>query len=219
MTMADATIKCPCWILAISVLALAGCEAEPDVGYDTGQDGYGDVGADLSEIQFKDTAETNTDSPAEEISKLSFSDADGNTVKLADFQGEKNVVLVITRGYNGTICPFCTAQTSRLVRNHEEFAKRNAEVVVVYPGKANSARDFQAKIVESSDVVGLPFAIFLDENLAAVDRLGIRSELAKPSTYILDREGKLRFAYVGRTPSDRPSLKAIYKQLDLIEQQ
>ena len=46
------------------------------------------------------------------------------------------------------------------------------------------------------------------------DRLGIRADLALPSTYILDRDGKVRLAYVGATLTDRPSVKAMLDQLD-----
>ncbi len=65
----------------------------------------------------------------------------------------------------------------------------------------------------------IPYSFVLDEGLDFVDRLMIRGDLAKPSTYILDASGTLRFAYVGTTPSDRPSLKAMLDQLDRIEQE
>ena len=56
--------------------------------------------------------------------------------------------------------------------------------------------------------------VLVDRDCSACDRLGIRADLAKPSTYILDTRGKLVYAYVGVTTSDRPSLKAILAQLD-----
>jgi peroxiredoxin len=54
----------------------------------------------------------------------------------------------------------------------------------------------------------------LDEDYQAVERLGIRADQAKPSTYILDKQGKVRFAYVGKDTTDRPSVKAMLDQLD-----
>ena len=54
----------------------------------------------------------------------------------------------------------------------------------------------------------------LDVELKAINTLGIRGHLAKPSTYILDKKGQVRFAYVGKTTSDRPSIKAMLKELD-----
>ena len=43
----------------------------------------------------------------------------------------------------------------------------------------------------------------------AVELLGIRKDLSKPATYILDGEGRVRFAYVGNSLADRPSVKAL----------
>ena len=52
----------------------------------------------------------------------------------------------------------------------------------------------------------IPYPILLDINLSSVDQLGIRSDLAKPSTYIIDREGRVRFAYVGESIATAPQL-------------
>ena len=59
----------------------------------------------------------------------------------------------------------------------------------------------------------VPYPILLDINLTSVDQLGIRSELAKPSTYIIDRQGRVLFAYVGESIADRPSVDSVLKQL------
>ena len=71
----------------------------------------------------------------------------------------------------------------------------------------------------ASGVSSLPFPVVLDIGLKAVDALGIRKDLAKPATYILDKTGQVRYAYVGATLSDRPSIKAILKQLDTLRQE
>ena len=59
----------------------------------------------------------------------------------------------------------------------------------------------------------IPYPVLLDINLTGVDQLGIRAELAKPSTYIIDREGRVRFAYVGESIADRPTVDSVLKQL------
>ena len=61
--------------------------------------------------------------------------------------------------------------------------------------------------------------VVLDIELKAVDSLGIRKDLSKPATYILDKAGHVRFAYVGKSLSDRPSIKAILKQLDTLKEE
>ena len=64
----------------------------------------------------------------------------------------------------------------------------------------------------------MPFPILLDEELKAVDFFKIRASLAMPSTYILDQQGQVRFAYVGTTVADRPSIDALLQQLDLLQE-
>ena len=59
----------------------------------------------------------------------------------------------------------------------------------------------------------------LDVQLKVVDQLGIRKDLSKPATYILDKEGQTRFAYVGESLADRPSVKALLEQLDLLNRE
>ncbi len=169
----------------------------------------------MKHVKFKDDVATNTNLPTN-IDQLEFVDTAGNLITLNDFKGKKNIVLVFTRGFSGKLCPFCNTQTSRLIANYEEISKRDAEVLLVYPGNREKIGQFieAAKVSEKSQVNRVPFPILLDEDLEAVQFFDISDSLALPSTYVIDMDGKLRFAYVGSNPSDRPSLKAILEQLD-----
>jgi peroxiredoxin len=173
---------------------------------------YGEAGG--SNI-FDDNAKTNTTVEPAALD-LSFTDRKGNRVDLKQYRGKKNVVLVVTRGYAGHFCPCCTSQTSRLINQYGEFARRDAEILLVFPGPKDHLEQFLQGAEERVNCDPTPFPVLLDENFTAVDKLGIRGELAKPSTYILDKQGQIRFAYVGSTYSDRPSVKALLKQLDEI---
>jgi peroxiredoxin len=168
-----------------------------------------------TEIRFRDDAQSNAKVAADDLD-LKFVDTSGKPVDLKQFRGKKNVVLVVTRGYSGSVCTYCSAQTSRLINNYPEFTRREAEVLVVFPGPGDHVQDFIKSAQSQAKNNPVPFPILLDDDFHAVDRLGIRSDLAKPSTYILDKQGQVRFAYVGTTISDRPSLKAILQQLDAI---
>lgn len=202
------------WCVAIFAtwvgLLAPGCQPGPPDPYD-----YSGV-----PINFKDQVQTNATVEEDDLN-LTFIDTKGNKVAIGDFRGKKNVVLVFTRGFPGQICPFCTAQTSRLLATYPEFTRRNAEVLAVFPGQKSRVSDF-LKAVHAQNTAGPaepPFPVLLDEELAAVDRLGIRGDLAKPSTYILDKQGRVRFAYVGAHVSDRPSIKALLQELDSIERE
>jgi hypothetical protein len=50
-----------------------------------------------------------------------------------------------------------------------------------------------------------------------VNKLGIQGDLARPSTYILDKQGAVVYGYVGETQVDRPSVKALLAQLDKLQ--
>src|SRR5262245_24524021 len=85
------------------------------------------------EKDFKDQVQANA-SPTTDLLDLEFTDAEGKPVSLKDYQGKQNVVLVFTRGFSGYVCPHCSAQTSRLITQQDEFVNRNAAVLVVFPG-------------------------------------------------------------------------------------
>lgn len=169
--------------------------------------GYETVGV------FKDDAKTNTQVNPDAL-EWTLVDTRGEKVDLKQYRGKKNLVLVFTRGFAGFVCPNCSAQTSRLISNYKEFEKRDAEVLVVFPGPSDHVSDFVQASQSAAGDAKVPFPILLDGNFSVVDKLGIRGDLAKPSTYILDKQGQVRFAYVGATTTDRPSLKAMLDQLD-----
>jgi peroxiredoxin len=185
-------------------------------------DSYGS-GNDYQAIRFKDAVQTNA-SVERDLTELPFVNADGKQVKLQDFLGEKHVIVVITRGYAGSICPYCSTQTSRLISNYAKFADENAEVVVIYPvetpddtGRLDEFLKSTRRRLSDSEM-DVPFPILLDVGLKAVDQLGIRKSLSKPATYILDKKGRIRFAYVGGTLADRPSIKAMLDQLETLNE-
>jgi peroxiredoxin len=159
-------------------------------------------------------------SVAKDEMPLKFVDTEGKEVDLASFRGKSNVVLVVVKGMpkypGGRFCPGCLAQVHSLTANHEEFKKRNAELVMVFPGSPDALPQFLAdgKVDGKGDNPRVPFALLLDKDLKAVQALGISGDLAKPSTYILDKGGNAVFAFVGETTTDRPSVQALLAQLD-----
>jgi peroxiredoxin len=91
---------------------------------------------------------------------------------------------------------------------------------VIYPLAEDADRprtqDFLARanaILKQNPQQQPPFPFLVDVGLKLVDSLGIRKNLSKPATYILDPTGAVRFSYVGETLADRPSIKALLEQL------
>jgi peroxiredoxin len=187
--------------------------------------GYGhgyDPPADHRLVHFNDTAETNTPTDVA-IKELRFSDVDGKPVELKRHLGEKNLLLVITRGYTSRgICFYCSTHTSRLVNNYEKFKERNAEVVVVFPVEQGDNKqqldEFLKATREKLDTqdAPVPFPVLLDLKLENVAKLDIKEDLSRPATYILDKKGKVQFAHLG-SDVDRPSIKALLEKLDTLK--
>ena len=181
---------------------------------------------------FRDDVVANATPAAEGFAGLAFVDAAGEPVDLERYRGSKNVVLVVTRGntsglppemHTGTICLYCASQTARLIANYDAIAAHDAEVVVVFPvmtqGDSTALDGFRKAVAadaarhDKNPAATPPFPVVLDVGLTAVDRLGLRADLSRPATYVIDKEGRVRFAYVGESAADRPSVKAILGQL------
>ncbi len=156
---------------------------------------------------------------------LKFTDTEGKEVDLTSFRNKSNVVLVVVKGLpkypGGKFCPGCLAQVSSLTANHEEFKTRNAEILMVFPGPKGALPQFlaDAKVNGDGGNPKVPFAMLLDTDLNAVKTLGISGDLAKPSTYILDKKGNVVFAYVGADTYDRPSVQSLLAQLGKLNAQ
>ncbi|MGF1581385.1 MAG: redoxin domain-containing protein [Gemmataceae bacterium] len=180
---------------------------------------------DPTEHKFSDNATNNTEIDME-LLNLEFRDRNGKLLEIKTFREKKNVVLIFMRGLTenpGGVCPYCSTQTSRLIAQYNKFKDRSSELLVVFPGSREAVQTYLAKAKQDLDSMGglesqklIPFPILLDPDFSAVKALKIQGDRAKPATYILDKKGRVRFAYVGRTTVDRPSLKAIFGELDTI---
>lgn len=187
-------------VALLIITAIAGCSRHPDDG-----------------IRFTEVTESQPIT-IEDFSELRFTDKEGNEVELSDVMTSDYLVLVITRGWYGGVCFYCASQTSRWARRFDELEPYNAQLVVIFP---TETAEEAPKLEELSKRIkrgvipneSIPYPILLDINLSSVDQLGIRSELAKPSTYIIDRSGRVRFAYVGESIADRPTVDSVLKQL------
>lgn len=169
-----------------------------------------------SETRFKNSVVSNVEVPVG-LDNLVFVDTNGDRVALESYVGKKNIVLVFTEGFaGGMLCPFCKTQTSRLVANFDRFKELDAIVLVVYPGSRDHLDEFieAAKTTEKRQVSQIPFPLVLDEELEAVKFFNISSNLAHPSTFIIDKQGDVKLAYVGADmTADRPSISAMLKIL------
>lgn len=94
---------------------------------------------------------------------------------------------------------------SQLRQRIAEFASVGAEVIAVSP-------DDQASTLGLVQRLNLPFVVLSDPELQAIDDFGARhlnephgKQIPRPAVFILDKDWRVRFAYVGDSVPDRPS--------------
>jgi peroxiredoxin len=153
------------------------------------------------------------------LARTRFLASTGETFDVKDYVGKKNVVLVVLRGLdNGRVCLGCSTQTLSISQSLDEFEKRDAVVFLIYPGAASSVPKFLDAVRDlGGTLTNLSLEILLDVDLAVVKEFKIEGRLAKPTTVILDKKGVCRFAHVGQSRSDRPTVPQMLGVLDQIK--
>lgn len=160
---------------------------------------------------------------ADQLLALPFTDELGAPVSLKELSGKKHLVIVFTRGSMASlpardrgpelpgfpkVCAYCSSQASGIAGRIADFEQQNAEVLLVFPIKQPSETADAAMLHKSTGELppSAPFTVLIDPNCAAVEKLKIQEHLAKPASFIIDKAGHLRFAYVATAGSaDRPS--------------
>ena len=132
----------------------------------------------------------------------------GDAVDLADYVGKKSVTLIVMRGFAGQVCVYCSAQTRALSEQLAKFKALGNEVIIVYPGPAETIPMF-IKAVKSVGGNAEQMNIVLDVNLSLVKNLGIIKDLSKPASIVVDKSGLVVYGYVGANMGDRPSAKEL----------
>ncbi len=145
-------------------------------------------------------------------------DREGKPASLTAWRG-KPVVLVFMRGFPGFICPYCTTYTAQIATRYDEIKAAGAEVLVVYPTEEKDT-DKVAEFVKACNEIlteegeeGLAFPVLLDPGLKVVQQYNIQGDLSRPSTFVLDAEGVIRYVYVGKDSADRPSVERILEEV------
>ncbi|NUR01180.1 MAG: AhpC/TSA family protein [Streptomyces sp.] len=159
--------------------------------------------------------------------------ATGQTVSLDDLLTEGPVVLTF---YRGAWCPYCNIALRSLQRHHEEITARGARLVAVSPQIPDESLTLTEKHALAFDVLsdigsdtakqyGLAFD--LPDDLAAVyDKLGFDLQrvndghprtLPLPATYVIDRNGTVRWAFVDTDYTTRAEPADILAALDALD--
>lgn len=137
-----------------------------------------------------------------------------DTVRLSEQRG-KDVLLVFFRG---TWCPFCRDQMDFLRDNAAQWEA--AKIVVV--GVVCQSQETVKRYLEKNP---LPFPLVPDESRAVAKAYGVHYwltyegfNLAHPSLFILDRQGIITFAHIGKNMRDLPLSRVLERFLTFLNE-
>ncbi|MDZ4847819.1 MAG: peroxiredoxin family protein [Pirellulaceae bacterium] len=140
----------------------------------------------------------------------------GDTVSLKKLTAEHTVVVLVLRGWPGYQCPICTRQVGEFISKKDEFNKSGVELVLIYPGPADllaeHAKEFQANLVLPAN-----YHYVTDPDYKFTNAWGLRweaeRETAYPSTFIVGKDGKIKFGVTSTTHGDRSSAAKVLEEL------
>jgi peroxiredoxin Q/BCP len=139
-----------------------------------------------------------------------LTDTSDKPVKLSDYRGKKNVVLVLNRSL---VCPFCRRHMVQMGSDYADFEKRDAEVIIVGP---NSPESFK----RTWDIENLAMVGLSDPGSAVANIFHQEVKFMRmgrlPAMLVLDRKGIIRFLHYGKSMSDIPDNPQILSLLDEI---
>ncbi|WP_319479612.1 peroxiredoxin family protein [uncultured Draconibacterium sp.] len=137
---------------------------------------------------------------------------DGSEVPLNKLYDESPLVLIVLRGWPEYQCPVCTRQVGEFVAEAEQFKKYGARVLMIYPGPSEV---LQEKAEEFTEDFTFPdgFYFALDPSYSMVNEYGLRwdapKETAYPSTFVVDKSGKVHFAKVSSSHGGRADVEEV----------
>ncbi len=158
---------------------------------------------------------------ADKAPDFSLNALDGTAVTLSKLTANSPVVLVVLRGFPGYQCPICAAQVAGLIAHEHELAFANAHVVLVYPGSGDNLATKAAEFWKMRPLMfsKLPgnFSYVTDPGYQFTVAYALRwdapSETAYPSTFVIDREGVVRYVKVSKTHGNRAPVAEILRAL------
>ena len=132
------------------------------------------------------------------LPKINLEDYEGNKLSSDDWKGQKRLVIF----YRGNWCPICTAQIKELGDFKQKFEELGVKITLISPQPHQQSRKHANRVGMGSD-------FFVDVNNSAARTLGIVQEhglpagfqafgydadVPKPTTFVLDENGKVVFA-------------------------
>jgi peroxiredoxin len=131
----------------------------------------------------------------------------GTRVQLSKQIGKTTVVLVVLRGFPGYQCPYCQKQVHDFIEHASGFAAKKTSVLLVYPGPPADLDQHVREFLAKQAILPVNVTLVTDPAYAMTNQYDLRwnapEETAYPSTFIINRKGKITFEKISRSHDDR----------------
>ena len=140
-------------------------------------------------------------SPALAAPGFTLPDMDGEMQSLQDFRGR-----VVMLNFWATWCPPCRREMPSMQRLYEKYRERGLTVVAV-----NQFEDPDL-VFEFTGRLSLEptFPILFDRESRVSEQYGVKG---LPTTYLLDKAGRIQFRAIGGREFDHPEVEALIESL------
>ena len=220
----------PRFAVLLAALALVAC-AEPGGSASEAAVAPGSPPADAAPAEAAPTAEAAADGALRSGAAPDFTlpSADGAPVRLADLLAEGPVVLTF---YRGAWCPYCNTQLRDYQARLDEIEAAGAQLVAIspeVPDSSRATRDANALafpvLSDAGHRVSRDYGLVFRVDGATRDRYeavgidlarahgGDAWELPVPATYVIDRDGTIRSAFVEADYTQRASVGQVLEAL------
>ena len=103
----------------------------------------------------------------------------------------------------------CQRQLVEFQRNSEKIHRLQTEIIAI-------SADNALEMNKTTRELGIRYLLISDAKKRIIQRFGVlhpREGIARPATFIIDKNGVVRYVHVGNYPSDRPSVQQVMQAL------
>ncbi|MGB1317373.1 MAG: peroxiredoxin family protein, partial [Flavobacteriales bacterium] len=132
------------------------------------------------------------------LPKIRLEDYDGNALTSEDWKGQKRLVIF----YRGNWCPICTAQVKELEDFENDFKELGVRITLISPQSHQKSKNHAKRVgmdydflVDVDNKAAKALGILHENGLpTGFQALGYETDVPKPTTFVLDEDGKVIFA-------------------------
>ncbi len=117
---------------------------------------------------------------------FALKDQHGQTIQLADYAGQKNLILFFVRTY---ACYACREHVRQLARLYERIQAQDGEVLVILNGDEIAVQGY-------ADICDTPFPVLADPNHRIYEQFGLDKVFlfsTRTASVVVDKSGTVRY--------------------------